>query len=793
MTWFFKNGIQAESALKRAVISQGREKVNRHSEHLPANDDQEYSGKSSISNITSLISGGKWTIAVVAAAVFTLVALYTYLTKPIYESTSRVVIDFRGGKGNQGALEFTGSVAATKITNELETLMSYSLSESVAEVLAKTQYADKEGKTVLPILYSSSEDSGGYQRASIAEVARRLSQVTDFTPVKESDIIKISARSPDPREAALIANTYTDVYIERDLSLSRAKSRAVREFLQSQVEAKRRTLDSTEGALRNYMQSTNTVSLDNETNKLVQQLAQLEATRDAADVEIKSRDQTLQSYKSELAVQEPAIARAIGESNDSYIRLLQEQLARLEVQRDFVLSQNPDILAQGNSAPQLREVEAQIASLKKNLQARTQTYLSSLSPGDRSIGGNEGSAQFLSQMKQKIIEQKIELDGLRAKRDALAAVIADYELQFAQLPRRSIELAKLQRVRLSNEKLFTLVDEKFNEAAITEKSEFGSVNIIDPATVPYKPVSPRVMVNLILGLLVGLGAGVGIVVARSALNSKVRAPEDIKLVGLPTLAVISRMVLDVKGNNGHGRPRVQPKGMDLHLIAHTHRNSPLVESYRHLFSGLKIIDKSTPLKKVLVTSVKQGEGKSITVSNLAIVAAEADMRVVLVDTDLRRPAVHTIFGKPMDPGIMNILAGEGMPGVIHVDVLPNLHVMCSGVTPPNPSAVIGSIKMRDLLEGLSRDFDLVLLDSPPVFAVNDALVLATIVDGIILVASAGDTTRTELEEAIEAFGEMKDKILGVVLNNFSTRKTYRAVPGGYGYGYNRYGAAYYKS
>lgn len=767
--------------------------MNRPSERTPRNGDQERVTQVSISEFAALISGGKRTIFFTTTVIFTLVALYTYLTKPVYESTARVVVDFRGGKDNQGALDFTGSVAASKIMNEIETLTSYSLSERVAEVLAKKRYSDEAGKTVLPILQSSSGESDQDQFASREEVVRRLSQSVEFTSVKESDVIKIAVRSTDPREATLIVNTYTDVYVERNLSLSRAKSRSVRAFLQSQVVAKQRMLDSAESALRTYMQNTKTISLDNETNKLVQQLAQLEATRDAADVEIKSRDQTLQSYKAELAVQEPAIARAIEESDDSYMRLLQEQLARLEVQHDFVLSQNPEILTQGNDTPQLTAVEAQIATLKKNLQARTKAFLSTLSPGDRSVGGNEGSAQFLAQMKQKIIEQKIELDGLRARRDALAAVIAEYELQFNQLPRRSIDLARLQRIRLSNERLFALVDEKYNEAAITEQSEFGSVNIIDPATVPFKPVSPIVLLNLVLGLLLGLCAGVGIVLARSALSNKVRAPEDIKRVGVPALTVISRMALNSSAKNGHGKRTVQVKGMDLHLIAHTHHTSPLVESYRHLFNRLNFAQRDMPLRRVLVTSVKQGEGKSITVSNLAIVAAESEMRILLVDTDLRRPSIHTIFGKHKEPGVMNVLNGGGLPGVIHGDVLPNLHIMCSGATPPNPSAVIASIKMRDFLEDLNKDFDLVLLDSPPLFAVNDALILATLVDGIILVVSAGDTTRTELEDAIETLGEMREKLLGVVLNNFRMRKTLRAVPGGYGYGYGRYGAGYYKA
>ena len=294
--------------------------------------------------------------------------------------------------------------------------------------------------------------------------------------------------------------------------------------------------------------------------------------------------------------------------------------------------------------------------------------------------------------------------------------------------------------------------------------------------------------NLLVGLLLGLGLGVGIVFARPAFGTKIRSPEDIKHAGLPTLTVINRMVM-----NGKTRRTADGKLLDMHLVAHTHRSSSVVESYRHLFTKVKSAQEKHQLQSLLITSVKEGEGKSITVSNLAIVAAESDQRVLVVDTDLRRPMIHQIFGRNQEPGVMNVIDGDGLPGMIHLNVLPNVSVMCSGAAPPNPGAVIGSIRMRDLLLDLNRDFDLVLLDSPPIFAVNDPLILSTLVDGIILIVSAGDTTRTELEEGIEALGDMADKILGVVLNNFNRRKAYRAVAGGYGYGYAKYGEGYYKA
>ena len=156
----------------------------------------------------------------------------------------------------------------------------------------------------------------------------------------------------------------------------------------------------------------------------------------------------------------------------------------------------------------------------------------------------EGSAAFLAQTKQKIIEQQIELGGLSARERALTSVIAEYEKQFNLIPKKSMDLARLQRSRLSNEKLYLLIEEKYNEAAITEKSEFGYLDIIDPAIVPIKPVSPKVGQNLILAVLVGLGLGAVFVRTRERLIVRVRTPEDLKRFGFGTVSTVGRMVGD---------------------------------------------------------------------------------------------------------------------------------------------------------------------------------------------------------------------------------------------------------
>ncbi len=345
------------------------------------------------------------------------------------------------------------------------------------------------------------------------------------------------------------------------------RSRSLREFLQSQVQLRHDTLDAAERSLQAYMRSSGLVNLDADTRKTVDQLAQLEASRNAIDVEISSRTKTLESYKAELAQQEPNAARAIGESNDAYIRLLQDQLAKLEVQRDQVIAQNADLSEDAVFLQKVKQIDSEISSLKKNLENRTRTYLKSVLPGDAVGGDRLTTTGFLAQLKQKIIEQQIELEGLAARKDALESVIAVSERQFGQIPEKSMELAKLQRARLSNEKFYLLVEEKFNEAAINEASEFGYINVMDSALVPDEPVSPKPTANLLIGALLGLGLGVGLVFVRARLDDRIRTPEDIKWLGYEHLSSISKMSWPKKTDGGVVATSQQTKRANLISIS----------------------------------------------------------------------------------------------------------------------------------------------------------------------------------------------------------------------------------
>ncbi len=729
---------------------------------------------------------GKWVVLSVFAAVIALTMLVTKLMAPVYKASCQVLLNTRELQSSLFLDAVRPEYGQNITQNELAILNSRTLADSVAVRLIGHRYLGKDRRSLLPVILPPEEFAGADSLAPVALVSGRVSEMIDFDPVRESDVITITAKSKNPEESALIANTYAEAYRDRNIYMSRSKSRAFKEFLEEQASEKQRQLEETEGALQAYMERQGIVSLDEEARKVIDQLAELEANRDATDISLRQMHNTLASYQEQLPQQETNVARLIGEASDPYIRLLQEQLAKLEVQRDVIVAQNPSVVGREIVNEKVREIDSQISALRLKLQRETDNFLRTLTPTE---GGSPGDAAgYLKSIKQKIIETQIQVQALESKKLALNEAIRQYEVKFERIPRKSVELARLQRSRLSNEKLYLMVEEKFNEANITEKSNIGYVEIIERAAVPFAPSSPKMFINLAIGIIIGLGLGMVVVFTKEFLDVRIHSPEDIKrrdLIPLGTVVSMDGELLRLSGQqpSGNGSRKVESR-----LVTLAFPFSSVAESYRQIRTNLQFAQPGETLGSILVTSSIPGEGKSTSVSNLAIAFAQAGRKTLLVDGDLRMPNLNMEFRVKKDPGLAEYLSGTAaLDEVTQATKVDSLSVVTCGKLPPNPAEMLGSDQMKEFVSRVRNSFDIILFDSAPLLAATDASILSTLVEGTLVVVSAGRTRAEELEQGVELIQRVGGRVLGVLINNFDPHRAYgiayrRGRQRYYGYG-----------
>ena len=309
-----------------------------------------------------------------------------------------------------------------------------------------------------------------------------------------------------------------------------------------------------------------------------------------------------------------------------------------------------------------------------------------------------------------------------------------------------------------------------NEAERTSRP--GTVSVVEDAIAPAYPVAPRPRLNAVLAAMLAIGAAGAVVLLIEYLDDTVKGPEQAQeITGLPTLGRIERF-------EGMRSPREQ-------LQSATKPRSTVAEAYRAARTNLTYaLDLGRERKLVLVTSPGPGEGKTTTAANLAVVFGLAGHRVCVIDTDLRRPTLHRVYGLENGEGLTTLLLARepDIDRAVQRSIYTNVSVVTAGPLPPNPSELLGSARMQEVLERLRGRFDIVLLDSPPALVVTDASVLSTLVDGLVVVARAGKTRRGALKATIEELAQYGRPIAGVILNRVANREA--------GYYYYAYGQAY---
>lgn len=740
--------------MNQTSIEKGSEKntsnnINTFSQH-PSNNLKEY---------VNILRTNILPIILIFISSIIVTVLYVMNAIDVYKTTTSLKIVKPQGNilTTQIMPEFQDWQGDRYISNEIEILKSYNIREKVANALLDSFKVNPDISKYYYIVNKNPEVKAA--TISAPSLTRILGSITTIAQKRGLDIAEIEVQSPSNYEAKLIANEYAHVYLMYSVDFARRELTNLKNFLEEEKSKKSVDLNNSETAIQDYQQKGGILFLDDQAKKLVDQISTFEADKNSAEVDLATKQRAYEELKTELQKIDNSLPDYIeGQINSPFFVELQKKIAELETQKSLDLSIPSD---ENLKKKVSSEYDRKLEPLKKEYEDRLKVFKSGI------LANNP---EEKSRLSYSFLETNIDVQSKKAKLNSLNKLLAKYEGEFAKLPAQSIELARLERARKSNEKLYLTLEEKYQEALVNERSQLGNVNIIDAAVLPTVPSKPNRQLIIIMGAILGLALGVGFAFLRNYLDRSIKNPEEIESKGISVLSWVPSIVeLKELGSS------------QLEFIVANKPNATASESFKALRTRVMYSKIGSELKSILVTSSVPSEGKTTVALNLAGSFAQADKKVLLLDCDLRKPRIHSIFETERFPGLSDYLfSNVTLDGIIRSTKLKNLDYITSGTIPPNPSELLGSQQMYDFLQMLKTKYDMLIMDSPPFISVTDAEILSRISDGTILVVQAN---KTPMEAFLKTYDRIINidphKFLGSLLNNFSLKSAY-------GYYYNYY-------
>ena len=701
-------------------------------------------------------------IPIIIIFVISVIVTYVYVKNQtnIYRATTILKIENPQGNILETPLgDYQEFWSDRYINNQIQILKSYYIRDIVAKALLDSlKNRSVEEKFIYLVNRISEKD---YESISSETLRKRLIGIMDFDKEKDIDVVKIIVEGPSFTENQLIANTYASVYVSYSKELSRQDITNVKEYLENEKEKKFNELNVSEAKLEDFQKRTGLIVLDAQANELISKISQYEAERNSAVIEYWANERNVSTLKSEIQDIDSELYDYVeGQVSQPYIQKLQTQIAEIEVKRDVEIA----VVTDPKVVEKIKyDVEQKVNKLKKNLDEKVQIFRA---------GILSETPEEIRDLTGRILNAKLISQSFRVKSNLLSPIVRRYEMEFSRLPSESIELAKLERNRTSTEKLYLILEEKYQEALINERARLGNATILDPGIENFGKVKPNKVLIMFGGTVIGIGLGLLFAFGRNLLDKSIKTPEELEKKGISILSWIPT-IESLKDSS------LSPK---MNFIVTSQSKDSTSESFKALRTRIQYSKLGTKsLKSILITSTLPMEGKTFVSVNLAGSFAITDKNVLLLDCDLRKPRIHSIFEAERFPGLSDYLfARVSYDEIIRKTQLENLNYVTSGTIPPNPSELLGSKQMGEFFELLKSKFDLIVVDSPPFISVTDSEILFNVTDGTVLIAQAN---KTPLEAYIKTYERLRSlnphNLLGCVLNDFSYRKAY-------GYYYNYY-------
>ncbi len=708
----------------------------------------------------------RWVVLPCLLILFTTVMIGTLKQKPVY--AGRVLIEINPEQPNVLNFKEFLQISSTDVDSYRETqytiLQSRTLAEKVVQDLELYRLPEFYRRRALfglierdPEKIPSPSDPGPPDPTMEAyrNSVKNFTDSVDISPVRRSNLVEATFFSEDPKLARRIANQLASDYIDQNLQVKWDETLKASAWLSGQLVGLKANLEKSEDALQSYAQANSILFVEEKQNLVNARLKQIQEEYTKAQAE---RFQKESMYR---LVQAGKVQDLPGFLSNRLIQDLAVRLAELDREySQLTTTFKPDY-------PKAVALKNQIDTLQASLDRQKQALGQNIVDEYRSAMANEKLlAEALEQQKKEVNE------------------IAEKSIQYNIL-KREVDTSK---------QLYDGLLQRLKEAQVSAGLTASNIRVVDAAELPKLPVRPRVALNLFLGLILGLGLGIGLAFFQEYLDNTLKTPDEVEtLLRLPSLGVVPSFVLNGAGKTSEESTVSIVAKSDAELRAPGIQTNPAaVEAFRSLRTSILLSSNPVP-RVLLVTSALAGEGKTTTTLNLATAFSSLGGKVVVVDGDMRRPACHRATEVKNSPGFVQCLTGrvELSEAVLSVPGVANLSLIPCGPIPPNPAELLSSPFAAELLRRLRADFEYVIIDSPPLLTVADGRILATMSDGVILVARAHSTPYDAVRRARALLSTSGGRVLGVALNDVDLRRDgysysyYYRYGYGYGYGYGQ--------
>ena len=677
----------------------------------------------------------QWLIVSFLLALVTVVTIATFRMQPVYEATTRIEID----RENTNFLPFAGNDPYDlfqDLEDYIETQSKILVSETLALQTIKSLNLDQDprfgGQPHTPGALEVIAPKGGIQSPPPA-LGAFLGGLS-VKRVPSSRLLDVTFAATDPKLAATVVNAHVNNFIEQNFRSRYEATTQASNWLANQLDELKGKVEAAENARIQYERENQIWTIDEKQDVTTQKLADInreltEAQADRINKEAVYELAEARNYDAIPAVRESAVIQESlkrqGELSDQYTEALNQygpkfpKVVRLEAQ--------------------LQEIGQLIENEKKNI-------------------GNQIEAEYRGSRQREVLLQRA-LDQQKNQAASMADKMVQYNI--------------LKREAEANKQLYDGLLQKLKEAGITAGLRSSNIRVVDPALMPTGPSQPNKSRNVFLAILVGLIGGMGLALLREYLDNTVKNPDDVEsLSRLPSLAVVPAFT----NSNGHGRTRLQKflggSANGFHdqvaLLSHSEPQSQVSEAFRALRTSLLLSQPDRPPQTILVTSALPHEGKTTATVNIGVTLAQLGDRTLLIDGDLRKPGISRALSMSdgKHGGLSSYLAGVTSLDLVTIPhpAISNLHAIPTGPIPPNSADLLSSHRLAEMICELRKRYKFIVIDSPPIMAATDAVILSALVDGVLLVVRSGETPKEAFTRTRDLLYSVKSRVLGVVLN-----------------------------